>query len=96
MYWRRRTAGEGVAHGIVVELTTPSETFWGVSLQVKKAGVELAKLEKPLLQSEGIDLRMLREYRDAVDCVRMAAQAVRELRERQLDGPRDAATLARR
>jgi hypothetical protein len=79
---------EGVAHGIVVELTAPSETFWGVSLQVKKAGVELAKLEK-LLQSEGIDLRMLREYRDAVDCVRMAAQAVRELRERQLDGRDD-------
>ena len=28
----------------------------------------------------------MREYRDAVDCVRTAAQVVRELRERQLDG----------
>jgi hypothetical protein len=79
---------EGVSHGIVVELTVPSETFWGVSMQVKKAGVELAKLEK-MLQSEGIDLRLLREYRDAVDCVRTAALAVRELRERQLDGRDD-------
>lgn len=79
---------EGVSHGIVVELTAPSETFWGVSLQVKKAGVELSKLEK-MLQSEGIDLRLLREYRDAVDCVRTAAQVVRELRERQLDGQDD-------
>ena len=32
---------EGVSHGIVVELVTPSETFWGVNLQMKKAGVEL-------------------------------------------------------
>jgi hypothetical protein len=79
---------EGVSGGIVVELIVPSDTFWGVSLQVKKAGVELAKLEQ-LLQSEGIDLRMLREYRDAVDCVRTAAQVVRELRERQLDGRDD-------
>jgi hypothetical protein len=79
---------EGVSNGIVVELIVPSETFWGVSLQVKKAGVELAKLEKSL-QSEGIDLRMLREYRDAVDCVRTAAQVVRELRERQLEGQDD-------
>ena len=79
---------EGVANGIVVELIAPSDTFWGVSLQVKKAGVELAKLEKSL-QAEGIDLRLLREYRDAVDCVRTAAQVVRELRERQLDGRDD-------
>jgi hypothetical protein len=81
-------AREGVSHGIVVELTIPSESFWGVSLQVKKAGVELAKLEKSL-QSEGIDLRLLQEYQDAVDCVRTAAQVVRELRERQLDGRDD-------
>jgi len=84
---------EGVANGIVVELTAPSATFWGVSLQVKKAGVELAKLEK-LLQSEGIDLRLLREYRDAVDCVRTASHVVRELRERQLDGRDDADVIS--
>jgi hypothetical protein len=76
---------EGVSQGIIVELVVPSDSFWGVNLQVKKAGVELQKLEKSL-QSEGIDLRLLREYRDAVDCVRAAAQAVQQLRERQLNG----------
>src|SRR6202140_3500705 len=69
---------EGVSQGIIVELVVPSDSFWGVNLQVKKAGVELQKLEKSL-QSEGIDLRLLREYRDAVDCVRAAAQAVQQL-----------------
>ena len=89
-------AREGVAHGIIVELIVPSESFWGVSLQVKKAGVELSKLEK-CLQAEGIDLRLLREYRDAVDSISTIAQVVRELRERQLDGQEDddvAASLA--
>jgi hypothetical protein len=81
-------AREGVSHGIAVELIVPSESFWGVSLQVKKAGLELAKLEK-CLQSEGIDLRLLREYQDSVNWVRMSAQVVRELRERQLDGRDD-------
>src|SRR5437879_8010901 len=36
---------EGVSHGIVVELIVSSESFWGVNLQVKKASVELQKLE---------------------------------------------------
>jgi len=79
---------KGVSHGIAVELIVPSETFWGVSLQVKKADVELTKLEKSL-QCEGIDPRLLREYQDAVDCVRTAAQVVRELRARQLEGRND-------
>ncbi|HSZ19336.1 MAG TPA: hypothetical protein VK770_06065, partial [Candidatus Acidoferrum sp.] len=47
---------EGVSHGIIVELITPSESFWGVNLQAKKTSVELQKLEKSL-QSEGIDFR---------------------------------------
>jgi hypothetical protein len=79
----------GVSQGIAVELIVPSESFWGVSLQVKKACVELAKLEKSL-QAESIDLRLLGEYQDAVNWVRMAAQIVREMRERQLDGKDDA------
>ena len=81
-------AREGASHGIVIELIVPSESFWGVSLQVKKACVELAKLEKSL-RSEGIDLRLLREYQDAVECVRTAAHVARELRKRQLDGRND-------
>ena len=76
---------EGVAHGIVVELITPSESFWGVNLQVKKTGVELQKLEKAL-QAEGIDFRLLNEFRDTVDALRTTALAVQQLREFQLRG----------
>lgn len=76
---------EGVAGGVVVELIAPSETFWGVNLQVEKAGTELTKLEKAL-RSEGIDLRLLTEYREAVDFIRGAAGMVQQLRERQLRG----------
>ncbi|HEY2645395.1 MAG TPA: hypothetical protein VGI34_00390 [Candidatus Acidoferrales bacterium] len=76
---------EGVSHGIVVELITPSDSFWGVNLQVKKTGVELKKLEKSL-QAEGIDFRMLNEFRDTVDTIRTTALAVQQLREHQLKG----------
>ena len=76
---------EGVSHGIIVELIVPSESFWGVNLQVKKAGIELQKLEKSL-RSEGVDLRLLNEYRDAVDYIRTVALAVQQLRDRQLHG----------
>ena len=76
---------EGVSHGIIVELITPSESFWGVNLQVKKTSVELQKLEKSL-QAEGIDFRMLNEFRDTVDTLRTTALAVQQLREFQLKG----------
>jgi hypothetical protein len=76
---------EGVSHGIVIELITPSESFWGVNLQVKKTSVELQKLEKSL-QAEGIDFRMLNEFRDTVDTLRTTALAVQQLREFQLKG----------
>jgi hypothetical protein len=76
---------EGVAHGIVIELITPSDSFWGVNLQVKKTSVELQKLEKSL-QSEGIDFRLLNEFRDTVDTIRTTALAVQQLRELQLKG----------
>jgi hypothetical protein len=79
---------EGVAHGIVVELIAPSESFWGVNLQVKKANVELQKLEDSL-RSEGIDLRVLNEFRDAVDYIRTAAVVVQQLREQQMHGRDD-------
>ena len=76
---------EGVSHGIIVELITPSESFWGVNLQVKKTSVELQKLEKSL-QAEGIDFRLLSEFRDTVDTLRTTALAVQQLREFQLKG----------
>ncbi|HET6145265.1 MAG TPA: hypothetical protein VFE02_17280 [Candidatus Acidoferrales bacterium] len=76
---------EGVSHGIIVELITPSDSFWGVNLQVKKTSVELQKLEKAL-QAEGIDFRLLNEFRDTVDCIRTTSLAVQQLRELQLKG----------
>jgi hypothetical protein len=79
---------EGVSHGIIVELITPCESFWGVNLQVKKTSVELQKLENAL-RSEGIDLRVLNEFRDAVDYVRTAAVVVQQLREQQMHGRED-------
>jgi hypothetical protein len=78
----------GVSHGIIVELIIPGESFWGVNLQVKKAGVELQKLEKSL-RSEGIDPRLLNEFRDAADYIRTAAVIVQQLRERQMHGRDD-------
>ncbi len=84
---------EGVSQGIVVELITPSESFWGVNLQVKKTGVELQKLEKSL-QAEGIDFRLLNEFRDTVDALRTTALAVQQLREYQLKGREDGEIMA--
>jgi hypothetical protein len=78
-------AREGVANGIIVELIVPSETFWGVDLQVEKTSVELQNLERAL-QSEDIEPRLLKEYRDAVEYIRAAANTVRQLRECQLRG----------
>lgn len=80
---------EGVSHGIIIELITPSDSFWGVNLQAKKTSVELQKLEKSL-QSEGIDFRMLNEFRDTVDAIRTTSLAVQQLREFQLTGRDDA------
>jgi hypothetical protein len=74
-----------VSHGIVVELVSPDESFWGVGLQVKKAGVELQRLEKSL-RSQNIDLRLLKEFRDAVDYLQGIAGSVQQARERQIQG----------
>jgi len=74
----------GVASGIVVELIAPNETFWGVDLQLNKTIVELESLEKAL-KGEGIDRRLVREYREAVDCILSITDTLRHLR---TSGPR--------
>jgi hypothetical protein len=76
---------EGVANGVIVELIVPNESFWGVNLQVERSGAELHKLEKAM-RYEGIDLRLLKEYRDAVDDIRSVAGMVQLLRECHLRG----------
>lgn len=76
---------EGVANGIIVELIVPSEGFWGVDLQLRKTVAELQNLEKAL-QCEDMDLRLVKEYRDAVEHIRAAAATLQQLREFQLRG----------
>ena len=77
---RRNT--EGRLLGIAVELLVPSETFWGVNFQLKKACADLVRLEYDM-RSGPIDQRVLREFRDAVDNVRKTEWAVQEWQERQ-------------
>ena len=69
----------GVANGIVVELTVPNENFWGVDLQANKTIVELQNLEKALTGEE-IDIRFVREYRDAMDYICSTTETLRRLR----------------
>ena len=77
----RRNA-EGRLLGVAIELLVPSETFWGSSLQLKKACADLVKLEYDM-RSGPVDPRILREFRDAVDHVRKTAWAVQEWQERE-------------
>jgi hypothetical protein len=86
-------AREGVANGIIVELIVPNESFWGVDLQVKKTIIELQNLEKAL-QCEDIDLRLVKEYRDAVDYIRTAAGTLQQLRECKFRGLDDGKLLS--
>ena len=75
----------GVANGIVVELITPNESFWGVDLQVNKTIIELQSLETAL-KSEDIDVHLMREYRRAVDNIRMITETLQQLRKGQSQG----------
>lgn len=77
--------------GVAVELLTPNRTFWGVTFQLKMAIDDLLKLEKTI-RLGGMDTRVLREFRDAVDYVRKTAWALQELQERQAQ-QRDTATV---
>lgn len=76
---------------VAVELLTPSEAFWGVTFRLKMAIDNLLKLEEAI-RSGGMDTRVLREFRDAVDHVRKTAWALQELQERQIH-QRDTATV---
>ncbi|MGA9882933.1 MAG: hypothetical protein WBQ34_04340 [Candidatus Acidiferrales bacterium] len=77
----RRNA-EGHLQGIAVELLVPSETFWGVSFQLKKTCADLVRLEYDM-RSGPIDARVLREFREAVDNLRKTAWGVQEWQERE-------------
>jgi hypothetical protein len=76
---------------VAVELLTPSETFWGPTFRLKMAIDNLLKLEEAI-RSGGMDPRVLREFRDAIDHVRKTAWALQELQEREIQ-QRDTATV---
>ena len=75
----------GVANGIVVELTVPNESFWGVDLQVNKTILELQNLDTAL-RCEDIDVHLMREYRNAVDNIRTITETLQHLRKCQCQG----------
>ena len=83
----------GLSNGVIVELVIPDACFWGVDLQVKKAAVELQKLETSL-RAQGIDLRLLKEFLDAVDFIRTASTVAQQLRELQLQGKSEEEVLS--
>jgi hypothetical protein len=66
-------------------------SLWGVTFRLKLAIDDLLKLEEAI-RSGGMDPRVLREFRDAVDHVPKTAWALQELQERQVH-QRDAATV---
>lgn len=78
--------------GVAVELLQPSGDFWGVTYRLRRASLELKNLEETLKEGRGVDLRVLQEFRDAVDYVRKTAWVVYEFQERQAH-QRDTATV---
>ena len=86
-----RTSMKSEVLGVAVELLTPSEAFWGVTFRLKMAIDNLLKLDDAI-KSGGMDQAVLREFRDAIDYVRMTAWALQELQERQAR-QRDTATV---
>ncbi len=78
-----RRSQEGGIRGVAVELLVPNETFWGVNFRLRKTSDDLLKIEN-VIKSGGVEPRILRDFRDAVDYVRKTAWAVQEWQERQL------------
>lgn len=78
-----RRSKDGAFLRVAVELLVPSQTFWGLNFQLRKASAELVKIEQEI-KAGGIEPRILEEFRDSVDYVRKTAWAVQEWQERQL------------
>jgi hypothetical protein len=72
-----RGSKANVPQGIVVELFVPSETFWGMNFQLMKTTAGLLKLGQSL-RLDGMDLRILKEFRREIDCIRRSAWAIEE------------------
>jgi hypothetical protein len=89
-----RESTANAQQGIVVELFVPSETFWGMNFQLMKTMAGLLKLGQSL-GPDGIDLRLLREFRDVADYIRRSAWAIEESQKfhSQRQGPEEALSL---
>ncbi len=87
-----RHSRQATLEGLAVELEKPSETFWGITYRLRRASTELKELEDALKGGKDVDLRVLQEFRDAVDYVRKTAWVVYEWQERQAHR-RDTATV---
>jgi hypothetical protein len=70
----RGSSGDAL-RGIVIELFVPSETFWGMNFQLMKTTAGLLRLEQDL-RPDGIDLRLLREFRIVADDIRRSAWTI--------------------
>jgi hypothetical protein len=81
----------GLQRGAAIELAWPSDTFWGLSYRLQRTSAELLRLDE-VLREGTMDLRVLRDFRDAVDYVRKTSWAVYEWHERQ-QRQRDTATV---
>jgi hypothetical protein len=72
-----RGSAADTAQGMVVELCVPSETFWGTNFQLMKTTAGLVKLGQSL-RPDGIDIRILKEFRREADSIRRSAWAIEE------------------
>jgi hypothetical protein len=90
----RRGSTANVPQGIVIELFVPSETFWGMNFQLMKTTAGLLKLGQNL-RPDGIDLRLLREFREVADSIRRSAWAIEESQQfhSQRQGPQEVLSL---
>lgn len=78
-----RKSPDGTKRGVAVEFLWPHDTFWGLSYRLQRTSAELMRLDQVLRDGQ-IDLRVLRDFRDAVDYVRKTSWAVYEWHDRQL------------
>jgi len=85
-----------VPQGIVVELLVPSETFWGMNFQLMKTTAGLLKLGQSL-RPDGIDLRILKEFRREADSIRRSAWTIEESKQlhSKRHGPPEVLSLLR-
>jgi hypothetical protein len=78
--------------GVAVELFVPSETFWGMNFQLMKSTAGLRTLWQRV-QSDGIDPRLLREFREVVDHIRRSAWVIEESEQHHLHRQRQQGLL---